>query len=366
MKYRILRKTFCLTASAVLSWSLTFGSGIPQIAAAEGAQNAPAAQIALQNDSTETVSVIIKVAGDAVMAQPDAAEMGTDYLETGQAARRAEQCTALQQSVQDSIRQFYPELQVAFSYNTLFNGFSCKLPENLIGRVEALPDVLSVTVSENIHVPQMDRAAARSGFPAYFDRTGCSGEGQVIAVIDSELDTSHPMFAALADDIDTAVSKDDIAAVINSGTLHVNADPERAYLSSKLPFVMNYADPDDPYGHIANMQCYHGTHVCGIAAGNLFKDSDGTELSGIAKDAQLMFFSVSGGGDFISGDAGLAALEDAVRLHADVINMSWGADRMEYFGANPFSEAISAADRAGVVICNSAGNADNGTYSYGL
>lgn len=366
MKYRILRKTFCLTASAVLSWSLTFGSGIPQIAAAEGAQNAPAAQIALQNDSTETVSVIIKVAGDAVMAQPDAAEMGTDYLETGQAARRAEQCTALQQSVQDSIRQFYPELQVAFSYNTLFNGFSCKLPENLIGRVEALPDVLSVTVSENIHVPQMDRAAARSGFPAYFDRTGCSGEGQVIAVIDSELDTSHPMFAALADDIDTAVSKDDIAAVINSGTLHVNADPERAYLSSKLPFVMNYADPDDPYGHIANMQCYHGTHVSGIAAGNLFKDSDGTELSGIAKDAQLMFFCVSGGGNSINLDAGIAALEDAVRLHADVVNMSWGADRMEYFGANPMSEAISAADRAGVVICNSAGNADNGTYSYGL
>ncbi|MBR6718277.1 MAG: S8 family serine peptidase [Oscillospiraceae bacterium] len=336
-----------------------------QIAAAEGSQNVSAAQTVLHSDSTETVSVIVKVAGDAVMAQPEAAGAGTGYLDTEQAAQQAEQCAALQQSVQDSIRQFYPDLQVGFSYNTLFNGFSCKLPENLIERVAALPDVLGVTLSENISLPQMNRAAALSGFPAYFDRTGCSGEGQVIAVIDSELDTTHPMFAALADDIDTAVSKDDIADVIDSGTLHVNADPDRAYLSSKLPFVMNYADPDAPYDGISDQMRYHGTHVSGIAAGNAITDYDGTEICGIAKDAQLMFFGVSSGGYAISGDAGLAALEDAVRLHADVINMSWGADKREYWGANPMSEAIAAADRAGVVVCNSAGNADNGVYSWG-
>lgn len=195
----------------------------------------------------------------------------------------------------------------------------------------------------------MNRAAAFSGFPAFYKQTGCSGEGQVIAVIDSELDISHPMFAPLAGSIHTAVSREKIASVIRSGVLNADADPNRAYISSKLPFVIDYTG-DDPYGGVSDPGSYHGTHVSGIAAGNAFEASDGTTISGIAKDAQLMFFGVREGGRMISTEAGLAAMEDAVQLGADVINMSWGTVR-EHFGENPMSDAICAADRASIIGC---------------
>ena len=147
-----------------MSWSAVCGAGIPR-ASAQTAPPASADIPAQQSDSSEPVTVIVKVAGDAVMAQPEAAGAGTGYLDTEQAAQQAEQCAALQQSVQDSIRQFYPALQVGFSYSALYNGFSCKLPANLIERVRALPDVVSVTETADIAVPQMNRAAAFSGFP---------------------------------------------------------------------------------------------------------------------------------------------------------------------------------------------------------
>ncbi|MBR3046052.1 MAG: S8 family serine peptidase [Oscillospiraceae bacterium] len=362
MKHPILKRVFCLStaAAAALSWSA--GGGVLQGLAAQIPSADRAASYVQQTECSEPVTVIVRVSGGAIMEQPDALGQGADYLDTDAAAQIAKQNKAIQRSVQERIRQIYPALKIGFSYTTLYNGFSCKLPENLIEQVRALPDVDSVTVSEEIVLPQMNRAAALSGYPAFADQTGCSGEGQVIAVIDSELDITHPMFDALADGIETAVSREEVEDIIGSGALNIDADADYAYISNKLPFVMDYVD-DDPYGGVPDRDSYHGTHVSGIAAGNTFTGDDGTVYSGIAKDAQLMFFGVGTGSRGISPEAGLAAIEDAVKLHADVINMSWGGVS-EKWGENPISDAIFAADRAGVTVCNSAGNGDNGTYSW--
>ena len=355
MKHRITGRICSISAAAVLLWTAVSGSGMLQATAHSAQQTAQP-----QYCDNAPVTVIVKVAGDAVLAQPDAAGMGADYLATDAAAMQAEHCKAVQLAVQEQIRQIYPALEVGYSYSTLYNGFSCELPPALLDTVRALPDVAGVSEAGLEPVPQMDRAAALSGFPVFCDMTGCAGEGQVIAVIDSELDTSHPMFAPLADGIETALSREDIAEIVSSGILNVDVDPDRAYLSSKLPYVVDYLD-NDRYDGVPDPGSYHGTHVSGIAAGNAFTAPDGTELSGIAKDAQLMFFAI-GKGRNINIGAAMAGFEDAVKLHADVITMSWGTNA-EYYGDNPFSEAAAAADRAGIVICNSAGNADNGTVS---
>ena len=52
-------------------------------------------------------------------------------LDTDAAALIAEQNKAIQRSVQERIRQIYPALKIGFSYTTLYNGFSCKLPEKI-------------------------------------------------------------------------------------------------------------------------------------------------------------------------------------------------------------------------------------------
>jgi putative MATE family efflux protein len=75
------------------------------------------------------------------------------------------------------------------------------------------------------------------------------------------------MFAPLADDIKTKLSKDDIAEIIASGELNINCDADTAYRSNKLPFVFDYVDDDQVNGLLFE-EMYHGTHVSGIAAGN--------------------------------------------------------------------------------------------------
>ena len=65
--------------------------------------------------------------------------------------------------------------------------------------------------------------------------------------------------------------------------------------------------------------------------------------------------SASKGGVFAN------ALEDAVKLHADVINMCCGLPRCynSYF-SDAYVEAIDAAFNAGITVCRSVGNDDNG------
>ena len=358
MKHKILSRALSLTAAAALACTAAGGGVLSVLASPMQQESPPAVQ---QQDSDEPVSVIVRVAGDAVLEHPDAENAGMDFLETDLADQLQAECTNVQQIVQNSIRQFYPELEVGFSYTTLYNGFSCKLPANMLDRVRALPFVVSATEIKPVEMPQMDHAPAFSGYQAYCDMTGCTGEGQVIAVIDSELDVTHPMFAPLADGIETALTYENIADIAGSGALHIDVDPERAYINNKLPFVIDYVD--DPYDGVANMNLYHGTHVSGIAAGNVFQTDDGKTLSGIAKDSQLIFFATSSG-QGIAVDASMAAIEDAIKLHADVINMSWGAVQ-EHFEENPMTKVLAAADQAGIVICTSAGNDDNGTQSYG-
>lgn len=310
-----------------------------------------------QAEHSDPVSVVIQISGDPVMQSGVC--RNADDLDSPAAEKKAESCKNAQHAVQARIRAYYPELTVGYSYSTLYNGFSCTLPRSLIAQTAALPGVVSITETPDFQLTDTD-AAVQYGVPA--DLQGYSGAGTVIAVIDSELDVTHPMFAPLDESIEPALSYEDIAEVIDSGTLNIKVDPQRAYISSKLPYVIDYAD-SDPYGGVRDVSGYHGTHISGIAAGNACKTADGQSVSGIAKDAQLLFFAC-GRGKNMSYSATLAALEDAVRLHADVINMSWGTTA-EYYGSNPFSDAIAAADRAGIIVCNSAGNLDNGTRTTG-
>lgn len=312
-------------------------------------------QQAVSDESDSPVKVVVSLKQDSLLEQ-----FGSDALGTDETAGAADSIASQQKRVQKQIRSLYPALEVGASYNVLMNGFSCELPGYLIPQVEALQAVESVRILPEIQVPQMMEAPSLSGVPAFQQQTGCTGEGQVIAVVDSELCTDHPMFAALPDSVETRFSKDDIAELIGKNVLHKELDPDKTYLSSKLPYVIDYVD--DPYEGVPNEVDYHGTHVSGIAAGNEFVTDSGRKISGIAKDAQIVFMGVGNGHGYVDTEAALLALEDAVVLHADVINMSWGS-WVETYGDNVFADVLKAADQAGISICISAGNSDNGTNS---
>ncbi len=360
LKNKLFLKALSLTAAAAIGCTGLAGTGVLSAAAAESAASASASDA-----YSAPVQVIVKVAGEAVLNSQEASGAGAAYLETGEAVEKVQQIASVQDIVADEIAALYPELKIGYRYSILCNGFSCMLPPELLDAVRALPYVEGVSRVKNITVPQMATAKALGAVESYYDVTGCYGEGRVVAVIDTELDTTHPMFAPMDDSIETALSKEDIAEVVNTIGLNIPADPDRAYLSNKLPYVVDYVDAD-PYGDVpdTDSETFHGTHVAGIAAGNAFVDADGKEISGIAKNAQILFFATGiHGTRSVDITAVIAATEDAVKLHADVINMSFGG-AMELFEDEEnsvYTDLYRAAENAGIVICKSAGNDGDGS-----
>lgn len=139
-----------------------------------------------------------------------------------------------------------------------------------------------------------------------------------VAVLDSGFDCSHSVFSIQPSEI--MISEKDIDKVLNQTRAYgfsKNLELYDVYYSRKIPFVYDYADKDNdvfPY------DSEHGTHVAGIIGG---KDD---VITGVAVNTQLVLMKV-----FPDLDQGaetsdiLAALEDAVLIGVDAINMSLGS-----------------------------------------
>ena len=235
----------------------------------------------------EPVTMCVLLEGGAL---PD---LTTDALTDDAHAEMIRCREEVQDDIFSKILALYPESYMRYRYTALLNGFSCVMPESLADAVRAIPGVTDVSKCSEIRLtPCMATAAELGDIPSYRQETGCTGEGQVICIMDSELDTTHPMFAALPDNIQTKLKKEDVQKIAQTVGFHVNADPDKLYLSSKIPFAADYIS-DDPYAvRNTNQNYYHGTHVSGIAAGNAITDAAGNQISGIAKDAQIVFMPV--------------------------------------------------------------------------
>ena len=80
--------------------------------------------------------------------------------------------------------------------------------------------------------------------------------------------------------------------------------------------------------NVRNSGSNHGTHVSGTVAGFVQSQEGEVSLSGVAPDAQLMMMKVfaDGGNSGATESAILNALEDAMTLGADAVNLSLGSD----------------------------------------
>ena len=92
--------------------------------------------------------------------------------------------------------------------------------------------------------------------------------------------------------------------------------------------------------------------VAGICAGN------SSSLQGVAPQAQVLAMRVFGEDSESAPDyAVVAAIEDAVRLGADVINLSLGSSfGFSSLGSEPYQQAVAAAREQGVIVVAAAGN----------
>ena len=178
------------------------------------------------------------------------------------------------------------------------------------------------------------------------DKISQTGAGKVVAIIDTGVDMSHPAFSGALHGtpaIDSSKGAALARQVGKSGT----------YVSEKFPFAYDYADGDND----ASPAGAHGTHVAGITAAN------GSQITGIAPDAQIIVGKVARGRGGIPDSALLGALDDMAVIKPDVVNMSLGRTAgMDSAADTLFAGVYEKLQNNGIIVDVAAGNEYSAAY----
>ena len=245
------------------------------------------------------------------------------------------------------------------------------------------PDVYEVNEDD----PNMSTATEMTS-AQYAWAEGYTGAGRLVAIVDTGIDTEHQSFNSYAfdmaiQDVRSKTGKDvrlltqkDVNrfwASLNASEVSSGASTD-AYVSSKLPFAFNYVDGDFDVTHLNDTQGEHGSHVASIAAANRFiysESEDGsvslknavTEVStqGNAPDAQVLVMKVFGKGGGAYDSDYFAAIEDAIVLGADSVNLSLGSSSAGFSKNSTYQDIIDSIPNVNIVWANSAGN--NGSWA---
>lgn len=265
-----------------------------------------------------------------------------------------------QKSIQNEISKNVldgEKLEVLHSYTTVENGFAAVVPYGKLEEIRQLPGVAAAYAAPVFKVaPDMPTTMTELG--GLENTSGYQGEGMVIAIVDSGLEISHPLFKQAP--TTPALMKKDIETVLASKNLKAEEKKSgitasQVYKTDKVPFAFDYADNDLDVA--PNGAGDHGTHVAGIAAANAGVVAD---VVGVAPQAQILamkVFSSSGSNGATWADI-LAAADDAVALGADVINMSLGSTCgfSTPEGDEGVAKVMQNIAASGVMLSISAGN----------
>ena len=258
---------------------------------------------------------------------------------------------------------------IRLRYTLVYNGLALKVPAAAVPALRAMPEVKGVRPDALLY-PQLDHSVKYIEAPkvygaveelTQFDdlREGYEGQGMYLAVIDTGIDWTHPMFGG-----DPTPPRLAVAPV--SASVPMN---------KKVVYYLPLADVgvEDGFGH--------GTHVASTAAGYLAQHpgadglpntADDIRLHGVAPQAKLMSYKVCSdikstvsqvqpiGGCENSNT--IMALEDAMspftltgqpKPVAHVINLSLGGSGGP---DDPTAVACSNAALAGAVVVAASGN----------
>ena len=258
-------------------------------------------------------------------------------------------------------------------YGTILNGVAVNTTYGNFARIGALASVSGTILSETYNRPQAtstDASAITNPVDVYdtgiFNSSSAvsasgepfTGKHTAVAVLDSGFDCEHSVFASQPEG-ELLIKRQNVGEVLaltNAKKLDGSIELMDVYYSNKIPFVFDYADKDknvNPY------DSEHGTHVAGIIGGN------DAVITGIAVDTQLVLMKV-----FPDLDDGgktediLAALEDAVLLKVDAINMSLGSSCG--FSREADGDAINAVydkiNQSGISLITAASNSYSSAF----
>ena len=251
-------------------------------------------------------------------------------------------------------------------YTTLLNGFSATVTYGQYKALKELDCVESVFLSPTFSLLPDTANSTRMIGGGLANETGFTGEGMLIAILDTGVDMDHQIFskapanpALTQDAVKDLLSQYDFQAEGIVKGLSVSS----VYKSAKFPFQFDYGDKDTDGA--PGTEGSHGTHVASTAAGCTGINAD---VQGVAPDAQIAnmnVFKSSGGASYADI---LSALEDCMLLGVDVANLSLGSDAgyIDYENPDEFTESLlnvfKRAGESGMSLAVAAGNAYSAAY----
>ena len=320
-------------------------------------------------NNDDKVKIIVKLKEDKV---------NPDDLKTAEGLKKREASTKEpREKALKEIKEKGVNYEKLFEYDTLLNGFALETTYEDAKKIQAMNFVDSVEVSVAYKKPETTTNAVETkkeevnDFSKALDSynliniqplwdKGYRGQGRVIAVLDSGLDPDHPVLRLTDNSQSKYKTKEDAEKAMKEAGIDYGK-----WYSDKLPFAFNYNDWNNDIKQSGFKS--HGMHVAGTAVGNpKEKSGTGDYITGVAPEAQLIFMRVfsesknSGTESYIY----TKAIEDAIKLGADTINLSLGspAGSVMEVGDGLIS-ALEVAKKAGVNIVAAAGN--NAYFSKG-
>ena len=310
----------------------------------------------LKAEEDKQVRVIVELDKTSVLDEANKRNMSLSSLSESFKEEKKKELKADQDEVIAEIKKSNIEADTSDvrNYDTVFNGVALNVKAGDIAKIDDIDGVKNVYISEEFERPLLTASGEMTG-AAYTGNLDYKGEGTVVAVIDSGIDYNHKAFT-LDNESRARLSEAEVNKLIEEKGLNGR------YYTPKIPYGYNYYDFNtnlyDSYGVM------HGMHVSGIVGAN---DKE-KKLYGVAPNAQILALKVFS--DDLQypttfTDIWLKAMDDAISLGADVVNMSLGSSAgFSVEGEKyPETEMFEKARRAGVVVTVAAGN--DGTITDG-
>ena len=256
-------------------------------------------------------------------------------------------------------------LDVVWNITLAGNIISANVPYGKLDAIRALEGVKSVALEARYEPdrgadegdePNMYRSTLQTGTDKVWAQ-GITGAGSRVAVIDTGIEKDHISFSAaglehslqlnaeaLGQDYEpylaglNLLTADEIAA--KAEQLNVSIDPAVTYLSTKIPYAYNYVDSD-----------YDITHH--------------NKVKGQAYDAQILTMKVFGknGGAYDSDY--MVAIEDAIVLDADSVNLSLGSASPGFATSPEYQNILDSLALSDTVVSIAMSNSYQWSYQAG-
>ena len=304
------------------------------------------------HEDSDSVEIIVVV--DDSVAKPTAQAQVQSLLQKQEKA-----AATMSRAIGEAVE---PERQ----YTTLLNGFSATVTYGQYKALKELDCVESVFLSPTGRLLPVTANSTRMIGGGLANETGFTGEGMLIAILDTGVDMDHQIFSKAP--ANPALTQDDVKGLLSQYDFQAEGfvkglSVSSVYKSTKFPFQFDYGDKDTDGA--PGTKSSHGTHVASTAAGCTGINAD---VQGVAPDAQIANMNVFNSSGSASYADILSALEDCMLLGVDVANLSLGSDAgyIDYENPDEFTESLlnvfKRAGESGMSLAVAAGNAYSAAY----